>query len=250
MVDVYCSIAIAIRILYIYPAFKSYSPGMVAIRKRAVSPQRIKILLVEDNRILREGMIALIDAESDMKVVGVSGGSHTTVDQARTTKPHVVLVDLGLRGESGVRIVATLAREMPRVRVIGMGLIPTQRDIIEFVEAGAAGFILKDATIEEILETIRSVAFGTRVLPPPLAESLFTRVTEQAVRAGNKSLVSGVRMTKREREIIILIAEGMSNKDMSQRLNLSTYTVKSHVHNILEKLALHSRLQIAMHFRD
>ena len=210
--------------------------------------QRIKILLIEDNRILRDGIKALINAQPDMTVVVASGGNHDTLVQIRSTRPQVVLMDLGLRNENGLRLVAMLAKELPQTRVIGMGLIPSQLDIIEFVEAGAAGFILKDATIEEVLGTIRSVARGMRVLPPPLTESLFTHVIEQALRKGKGRLLEAVRMTKREREIIVLIAEGMSNKDIAQQLNLSTYTVKSHVHNILEKMALHSRLQIASHF--
>jgi len=210
--------------------------------------QRIKILLIEDNRILRDGIKALINAQPDMTVVVASGGNHDTLVQIRSTRPQVVLMDLGLRNENGLRLVAMLAKELPQTRVIGMGLIPSQLDIIEFVEAGAAGFILKDATIEEVLGTIRSVARGMRVLPPPLTESLFTHVIEQALRKGKGRLLDAVRMTKREREIIVLIAEGMSNKDIAQQLNLSTYTVKSHVHNILEKMALHSRLQIASHF--
>jgi DNA-binding NarL/FixJ family response regulator len=127
-----------------------------------------------------------------------------------------------------------------------MGLIPSQLDIIEWVEAGASGFILKDATIEDFLGTIRSVARGIKVLPPSLAGSLFSHVIDNALKKGRGKLSNAVRMTKREREIISLISEGLSNKEIAQRLNVATYTVKSHVHNILEKLALHSRLQIAM----
>ena len=212
--------------------------------------KRVKILLIEDNRILRDGIKSLINAQRDLIVVASSGGSHDTLQQARKTRPHVVLMDLGLRNENGPRIVATLAKELPKTRVIGMGLIPSQLDIIEFVEAGAAGFILKDATIEDVLRTIRSVAMGASVLPPPLTGSLFTHVIEQAVKKGKGTLALAVRMTKREREIIALIAEGMSNKEIAERLNLATYTVKSHVHNILEKMALHSRLQIATHFHE
>jgi RNA polymerase sigma factor (sigma-70 family) len=212
--------------------------------------KRIKILLIEDNRILRDGIRTLLNAQSDFLVVAGSGGGHDTLSLIRTKRPQVVLIDLGLRNESGLRIVATLAREQPQIKVIGMGLIPLQRDIIEFVEAGAAGFVLKDATIEDVFRTIRSVAKGIRVLPPPLAESLFAHVAEQALRNERKSLPTAVRMTKREREIILLIAEGMSNKEIAQRLNLSPYTVKSHVHNILEKMALHTRLQIATHFHQ
>jgi DNA-binding NarL/FixJ family response regulator len=115
------------------------------------------------------------------------------------------------------------------------------------VQAGALGFILKDASITEVLATIRSVAKGIRVIPPVLTGSLFTHIVDNAIRLGKVKLSSATRMTKREREIIVLIAEGMSNKEIARQLNLSTYTVKSHVHNILEKLALHSRLQIATH---
>jgi two-component system NarL family response regulator len=206
----------------------------------------IRIFLVEDNRILREGIAAMIDGEEDMTVVAASGGGSGMLAEARKLKPHVVLMDLGVRNQNGIRVVGLLSRGVPGTRVIGMGLIPSQLDIIEWVEAGASGFILKDATVEDFLATVRSVARGTKVLPPSLAGSLFSHVIDNALKKGKGKLASAVRMTKREREIISLIAEGLSNKEIAQRLNVATYTVKSHVHNILEKLALHSRLQIAM----
>ena len=207
--------------------------------------KRIAIFLIEDNRILRDGIKAIINKQPDLKIVAATGGNHDTLLQIRTLKPQVVLMDLGLRGENGLRVVAMLTKELPQIKVIGMGLIPSQLDIVEFVEAGAAGFILKDATIEDVLETIRSVARGMKNPSPLLTESLFTHVVDHAIRKGNGKLPDAVRMTKREREIIVLIAEAMSNKEIAQRLNLSTYTVKSHIHNILEKMALHSRLEIA-----
>jgi len=209
--------------------------------------KKIRILLVEDNRILRDGIKALIDKQSDLRVVGSTGGNHDTLEQTRNLKPHVVLLDLGLRNTNGVRVVTTVAKELPQTKIIGMGLIPSQLDIVEFVEAGAAGFILKDATVEDVLGTIRAVARGIKILPPLLTESLFTHVVNHALRNGKGKLPNAVRMTKREREIIVLIAEAMSNKEIAERLNLSTHTVKSHIHNILEKLALHSRLEIATH---
>jgi DNA-binding NarL/FixJ family response regulator len=209
--------------------------------------RKTKVLLIEDNRILRDGIKALINGQPDLKIVAATEGNHDTLLKARNLKPHVVLLDLGLRNENGLRVVASLTKELPQTKVIGMGLIPSQLDIVEFVEAGAAGFILKDATIEDVLGTIRAVARGTRILPPLLTESLFAHVVDHALRKGNGKLPDAARMTKREREIMVLIAEGMSNKEIAERLNLSTYTVKSHVHNILEKMALHSRLEIATH---
>jgi DNA-binding NarL/FixJ family response regulator len=209
--------------------------------------RKTRILVIEDNRILRDGIKAVINGEADLRVVAATGGNHDTLEQARNLKPQVVLIDLGLRNENGLRVVATLTNELPQAKVIGMGLIPSQLDIIELVQAGAAGFILKDATIEDVLATIRSVAKGMKILPPVLTGSLFTHIVDLALRMGKGKLRDAVRMTKREREIVVLIAQGMSNKEIAQLLNLSTYTVKSHVHNILEKMALHSRLEIATH---
>jgi DNA-binding NarL/FixJ family response regulator len=207
--------------------------------------KKIRILLIEDNRLLREGITTTLNGQSDFKVVATSGGGHSSLLQMRKAKPDVVLMDLGLRSQNGLQVVASLRKETPEIKVIGMGLIPTQSDIVEFVQAGASGFILKDATVEDFLQTIRSVAHGGKVLPPPLTGSLFSHVVEYALKKGKDRLIRAVRMTKREREIIVLIAEGLSNKEIAQRLNIATYTVKSHVHNILEKLTLHSRLQIA-----
>jgi len=209
--------------------------------------RKTKILLIEDNRILRDGIKALINKQADLRIVAATGGNHDTLLQARSLRPQMVLIDLGLRNENGLHVVATLTKELPQIKIIGMGLIPSQLDIIELVQAGAAGFILKDATIADVLGTIRSVAKGIKILPPVLTGSLFTHIVEHALRKGKGKLADAVRMTKREREIVVLIAQGMSNKEIAQLLNLSTYTVKSHVHNILEKMALHSRLEIATH---
>lgn len=210
--------------------------------------KKIKVLLIEDNRLLREGIKALVDAQPDLKIVAASEGNRNTLLQARTLKPQVVLLDLGLHNQNGLDLVRSLTEGLPHTRIIGMGMAPSQLDITEIVEAGASGFILKDAPIADFLGTIRSVARGEKVLPPLLTGTLFSHVVEHALRRGRGKLSEAVRMTKREREIIVLIAEGMSNKEIADRLNLSTYTVKSHVHNVMEKLALHSRLQIAAHF--
>ena len=112
--------------------------------------------------------------------------------------------------------------------------------------AGVSGFILKDANIAEFYKTIRSVYKGEEVLPPHLTGSLFSQIVENAILTTKPSVIAeSVLMTKRERQVIELISDGKSNKEIAQALHVSTYTVKSHVHNILEKLALNTRLQIA-----
>jgi DNA-binding NarL/FixJ family response regulator len=127
-----------------------------------------------------------------------------------------------------------------------MDLIALQADVFEFVQAGVSGFILKDASIADFLKTIRSVYQGLQVLPPNLTGSLFSQIVENAINESKPSaIVESTRMTEREKQVIALIADGSTNKEIAQNLHLSTYTVKSHVHNILEKLALHTRVQIA-----
>ena len=117
----------------------------------------------------------------------------------------------------------------------------------EIVNAGVSGFVLKDASFEEFVATIRSVAAGEKVLPPRMTETLFAQIAKDAVHRGDE-VIDDVRLTRREREVIDLIGEGLSNKEIAQRLNIATHTVKSHVRNVMEKLTLHTRLQISAYY--
>lgn len=189
----------------------------------------------------------MIEEQPDLEVVASFGDSDKIMAKIHEAKAHLLLLDLGLRNHNSLRIVKTVKKELPTTKVIAMDLVPAQEDIYEFVQAGVSGFILKDATVSNFLKTIRSVVQGVNVLPLNLTESLFSQIVVQAVlRAATPKIIEeSIRMTKRERQVIELIADGMTNKEIGTSLCLSTYTVKSHVHNILEKLALRSRLQIA-----
>jgi DNA-binding NarL/FixJ family response regulator len=210
-------------------------------------PKRILVLVIEDNRLVRDGLAALLDAQPDFKVVAAAEGANAGLLQVRETKPHVVLVDAALGNNDSHRLVENVRKEAPDSKVIVMDLLPAHEDVIAFIKAGASGFIVKDATIDDFVRTIRSVAEGADVVPPALTGTLLSHIVDQAVLRSTAHVLEAVQMTKREREITSLIAEGLANKEIAQRLNIATYTVKSHVHNILEKLALHSRLQIAAH---
>lgn len=207
--------------------------------------QKIKVLLIEDNRLLREGITAMLNDQPDIRAVSATGNGDA-VEKAKKLKPNVVLLDLGLRTQSSLRIAELIKKVHPRTEIVVMDLIPVQSEVVEFVKAGVAGFILKDATLDDFLHTIRSVAEGKKVLPPPLADSLFSHIVEYAVQSGKADrLMKAVKLTKREHEIVDLIARGMSNKEIAKELNIALHTVKSHVHNTLEKLALHTRLELA-----
>jgi DNA-binding NarL/FixJ family response regulator len=203
----------------------------------------ITVAIIEDNRLVREGMTDMLNELPDVKVVLAA----TSIEAAvlKEKKPRVVLLDVGLQEKDSLRLAEVVKKEMAEARVIVMDLLPVHEEIAEFVNAGVAGFILKDASFEDFVGTIRSVADGARVLPAPMTGTLFSQIARVAVQRGKAGDMEGVRMTQREREVIELIGAGMSNKEIAQRLHIATDTVKSHVRNVMEKLALHTRLQIA-----
>jgi DNA-binding NarL/FixJ family response regulator len=206
---------------------------------------KIRVLLIEDNRLLREGITKMLNAEEDMKVISTTGNGNA-FEKVQQAKPDVVLLDLGLKDQNSLTVVGLIRKEFPETHVVVMDLIPAHSEVAEFVRAGVAGFILKDATLNDFLHTIRSVVKGAKVLPPPMTGSLFSQIVEHAIQGGKiDQLISAVKMTRREQDVIGLIASGKSNKEIASELNIAVYTVKSHVHNILEKLALHTRLELA-----
>ncbi|OGV11299.1 MAG: hypothetical protein A2330_00375, partial [Ignavibacteria bacterium RIFOXYB2_FULL_36_7] len=198
--------------------------------------KKITLMVIEDNRLLREGIAAMIKEQYDMKVVAALGTSENILHKINTLKPNVALLDLGLRNQNSLQLVKAVKKNFSGTKIIVMDLVPVHEEILEFVQAGVSGFILKDATVSDFLKTIRSVAKGNKILPPHLTDSLFSQIIEHAINGTKKfSLIKSVRMTKREKQVIELIADGLTNKEIAQNLHLSTYTVKSHVHNILEK---------------
>jgi DNA-binding NarL/FixJ family response regulator len=210
------------------------------------SDETITVAIVDDNRLVREALAAMLDRLPDLRVVAVGVAEPEFMDR---TKPDVLLLDVGLRDEDSLGVAAALTKLAPDTKIIVMDLIPMNEDIVQFVNAGVSGFVLKDATFDEFVATIRSVAAGDKVLPPRMTESLFSQIARSADTQGHEQVLDDVRMTRREREVIELIGEGLSNKEIAQRLNIAAHTVKSHVRNVMEKLALHTRLQIAAYVR-
>jgi DNA-binding NarL/FixJ family response regulator len=207
--------------------------------------KKIMLLLIEDNRLLRDGIISMLKNQKDIKIIAASGNRENTLHKIQKLVPNIILLDFGLHNRNSLAVIEIVKRDFPNAKVIVMDLAPVQGDINLFVKAGASGFLLKDATLNDFIVTIRAVAGGENVIPPNLSESLFSQIVEHALKGGKVKLKEAVRMTKREREIITLIGEGLSNKEIGQMMHVSTFTVKSHVHNIMEKLVLHTRLEVA-----
>ena len=207
--------------------------------------KKIRLLLIEDNRLLRDGIFSILKPHKDILIIAASGDGKHTLVKIKQLKPNVVLLDLGLRSQNSLHVVEIVKKDFPEAKIIVMDLAPVQADVLQYVKAGANGFILKDASLNDFLITIRTVNEGATVLPPLLIDSLFSQIIDNAVREGKSELKKAVQMTQRERDVIGLLNDGMSNKEIGQKIRISTYTVKSHIHNIMEKLALHTRLEIA-----
>ena len=221
-------------------------PRALSLTRRSPSHRRIGLItvaIIEDNRLVREGMTEMLNDLPDVKVVLAATSLETTA--LKEANPRVILLDIGLHDTDCLKVAETVRKEMAHSEVIVMDLLPVHEEIAQFVNVGVAGFILKDATFEDFVGTIRAVAEGERVLPPRMTGTLFSQIALVAVQRGREVSMESVHMTQRERQVIDLIAEGMSNKEIAQKLNIATHTVKSHVRNVMEKLALHTRLQIA-----
>lgn len=210
----------------------------------------ILVALVDDNRISREEHTKLLNAEEGVTVV--SAEATLSIAMLEDERPDVVLVEAGETEILSLRAAVTTQRVLPDASVVITDLVPENEDIANFVKAGVAGFVLKEATIEELADTVRSVAGGEHVLPDELTSSLFVQIAaEGIVLEGDRpdsKIVSMVTLglTLREKEIVALIGEGLGNKEIAARLCITSHTVKTHVRNAMEKTGLHTRVLLAV----
>ena len=214
--------------------------------------KKIRLLIIEDNRLLRDGLTEVLMKEPDFEVISALKSDEEILSKIEISDTDIVLLDLGLQSFDSLAVVKQIKKNNQKVHIVLMGLFATKSEVLDFVEFGVKGFVLKDATVNDFFTTIRSVAKGEKVLPPYLAESLFAQIIEKSLSdpGAKKKFLESVQITQREKEVISLIADGLTNKEIAQKLSLSPHTIKSHVHNILEKLTLNTRLQIAIYAHD
>ncbi len=198
----------------------------------------ITIAIVRSDAIIREGMTALLTRYDDFAVV--ASVNNLGAPALRESTPDIILIDAQHSDLDCHHLAAALASSASRSRIIVTGVSTDLSNVLAFVRAGVAGFVITDAAFSDLAVTIRSVANGAQVIPPALLETVF-RTEENAQPAASIFDL----LTPREREVTILIAHGKCNKEIAAHIGISNYTVKSHVRNIMEKLGLHTRLQIA-----
>jgi len=207
----------------------------------------IRIFIADDNRLLREGLASMLAEIDDMTVVGMASSGSQALDQIKQLLPEVALVDIGMPDKDGLDVTQALHKDLPTLKVIILGMPDLTDEIMACIEAGAAGYVLKEASFEYLVESIRSVQRGESFCSPRMAASLFSRIAELA---GERIAENSIKLTPREVEVINKIADGLSNKEIAEQLYIEEQTVKNHVHNILDKLQLHNRLEAVQYARE
>jgi DNA-binding NarL/FixJ family response regulator len=208
------------------------------------------MVLIDDNPSGRQGVVALIRAQPGFHVLAASAEIEEALQKVQETKPDMVLLNLRREGDDSLTLAGALHGEQPESRVIIMGLEPLHEDVASFVRAGVSGFIMADASFDKFLSTIHSVAQGIQVLPLELTRSLFDQLNEHGVQERAKRTLGVKRLTNRQRAVTDLIVQGLSDKEMAARLQIALHTVKSHVHKVLSKLPVNSRLEVAAFSRN
>lgn len=205
----------------------------------------IRIVIVDSTRLHREGLAQLLRAVPGVSVVGADADCSAAFGLIRDLRPDVVLFHLSVADNFAVlrRITETL----PETRVVALGVSETEEEVVACAEGGAAGFFPRGGSLDDLVSLVKSVVRGEMPCSPRIAAALFRRVARLA--SERQSQAALVRLTPREQEILRLIDAGFSNKDISRRLSVEVRTVKSHVHNILEKLQVHRRGEAAARMR-
>jgi two-component system, NarL family, nitrate/nitrite response regulator NarL len=206
----------------------------------------IRVLIVDDHTLFRSGIKLLLQRQEGFEVVGEAGDGLEGVKRAKQLEPDVVLLDLHMPGTSGLEAIPLLREEVPRAEVIMLTVSEDAEDLLDALRAGARGYLLKNIETDFLLDSIRRAVNGESVMSSQMAGKL-----ADAMRIGKKgagSTETGLeKLTPREREIIVMLARGISNKEIARALDLAESTVKIHVQGILRKLNLSSRVQAAVY---
>lgn len=198
----------------------------------------IRILLVEDQTLMRQGLKTILDLEPGLRVIGEAADGESGLQQALETHPDVVLMDVQMPRLNGVEATAQLCRQWPQAKVIILTTFDRDDYVYQGIRAGAMGYLLKDAPAHQLIETIRRVHAGEVFIQPEIA----SRTLREMMRPTTSTIES---LSEREREVLVLLAQGASNKDMAEKLFITEGTVKNHVSNILAKLQAENRTQAA-----
>ena len=201
----------------------------------------IRVILADDHTIVRHGLSKLIQQQEDMEVIAQAGDGHSTIELTRELAPDMVIMDIGMPDLNGIDATLQITRDFPNVKVIGLSMHSGKKFVIEMLKAGASGYLLKDCALEELITAIKTVAAGKTYLSPSITDV----VVENYVRHSNKKDRSAFSLlSEREREVLQLLAEGKTTKQIGQHLHISPKTVEGHRLRIMTKLNMDNVAQL------
>jgi NarL family two-component system response regulator LiaR len=204
--------------------------------------ERIRILIVDDHAVVREGLRALIDARPDMELVGEAVDGVEAVQKARSLQPDVILLDLVMPRKGGIEAIDEIKEESPSARILVLTSFAEDDKVFPAIKAGALGYLLKDSSAQELLRAIRDVYQGEPTMHPTIARKLMRELQRPPDLPPTED-----PLTEREVEVLRFVAQGLSNQEIADRFVISERTVRTHVTNILGKLHLANRTQAALY---
>ena len=217
---------------------------------RSEETNTIRVLIADDQPLQRAGQALILESADDIHVVAEAGNGEQAISLARTHRPDVVLMDVRMPGIGGIEATGIITRDLPGTRVIVLTTFNTDDYVVRALKLGADAFLLKDADPARLVEAIQRVAAGENVLAPDVTRTLITVATD-APAAGDPSARALVAaLTEREREVAVLMTQGLTNNQIGTRLHLSLASVKSHLTSMFVKLGVDNRVSAAMIIRD
>jgi two-component system NarL family response regulator len=212
------------------------------------APDTVRVLVVDDHALFRRGLVLVLQSEDGIELVGEADDGVHGVARASELAPDVVLMDVRMPNMSGIEATRRIAEEVPAAKVVMLTVSDEEDDLYEAIKAGAAGYLLKEISIEEVADAVRAVMQGQTLISPSMASKLIVEFASLARRADQEhDRVPAPRLTDRELEVLKLVAKGLTNREIGVQLFISENTVKNHVRNILEKLHLHSRMEAVLY---
>ncbi|MHB8926978.1 MAG: LuxR C-terminal-related transcriptional regulator [Bacillota bacterium] len=211
--------------------------------------EKIRVLVADKNPLLKQGMRKLFEQDESIDIVGEAATNDDCVEQCRALAPDIVVMDVNLAGITAVEAIKHMKRDLPAVEVIVLTMQNNREYILETLKAGAIGYILKDVGSSELIRAIQVGSTGKSILHPKIATKLVQEITRLAERtpAGRHGDTAATQLTPREREVLVLVARGLTNQEIADRLFISEKTVRNHISNLLRKLKLKHRTQAAVY---
>ena len=214
---------------------------------RADDAEVIRVLIADDQALFRRGLYVVLGTEDHIEVVAEAENGEEAIERAEELAPDVVLMDVRMPRINGIEAARQINMAVPTTKILMLTVSDEEEDLFEAVKAGANGYLLKEISIEEVADAIRAVVQGQSLISPSMASKLLAEFNTLVRRAEEKQQFPAPRLTDRELEVLKLVAQGMSNREIADDLYISENTVKNHVRNILEKLHLHSRMEAVVY---